>query len=412
MARWIDSLSLTTAGSVDDGKSTLIGRLLLDSGALPDDQRPETGVSGEETPLAWLTDGLKAERAQGITIDVAYRYFRTPRRRFVIADAPGHFEYTRNMVTAASVCDVALILVDARNGLTEQTHRHAFLSSLLGLKRVVLCVNKMDLVDWQAEVFEAIDGGFAALSERLDFQHTHAVPISALKGDNIVRGSDNMPWYRGPPLLTYLEDVSAREPVDSTVARFPVQRIHRGPKDTDGSYYAAGRVAGGTFRPGQAIAVLPGGQTSRIRHLRTMDHTLEHAVAGQSIAMALEDDVEVARGDLIASVDQRPNVSAEVEAVVCWMSSTRPLEPSKTYELRQSTRAVPAVVESVHHKIDIGTFDRVPAGGPLDVNEIARVSIRAGAALVTDPYRVNRTTGSFILIDPMSHETVAAGMIQ
>ena len=402
----MDSLNLTTAGSVDDGKSTLIGRLLLDSGSLPKDQR---AAANGESPLAWLTDGLKAERVQGITIDVAYRYFGTERRRFVIADAPGHFEYTRNMVTAASTCQVALLLVDARHGITEQTCRHAFLSSLLGLRNLILCVNKMDLVDWSEAVYEEICERFLAFVARLDFASINSFPISALHGDNVAHSSAHSPWYKGPALLTYLETVhvGASNLID---ARFPVQAVHRA-DDAASRRFCVGRMASGVFRPGDEVVVLPSGFQTRIAQLATHDGPLEYAVAYQSVALALDEDLEVSRGDMIVRPNNRPTVAQTFDAMICWFSNTAALDLQTRYELKHTSRMVQAMVTDLRYTVDVQTLSRTRPDR-VTVNDIARVSVHTSEPLMFDPYSRNRVTGSFVLLDPVNHETVAAGMIR
>ena len=406
----MDSLSLTTSGRVDDGKSTLIGRLLVDSRALPEDLQ---GVAGAGAlPLSWLTDGLKEERAQNITIDVAYRYFRTARRRFVIADAPGHFEFTRNMVTAASTCQLALLLVDARSGMTEQTCRHAFLASLLGLRSLVLCVNKMDLVGYEESVYEAICRDFVRFSARLDFAEIHAFPISALHGDNIAQRSAHMPWYEGPTLLYHLETTHVGAMTNLVDARFPVQSVRRAVDENAGRPFCQGRVASGIFRPGDDVVVLPSGFSTTVHGIQTMPLTLDRAVAGQSVSLVLEDDLTVERGDLIARANNRPIQGQDFDATICWLSATQSMQANRTYVLRHLSRAVDARVTSVYYTIDVQTLSRRPEVRTVAVNDIARISVHTAEPLCFDPYRRNRVTGSFIVVDPVSHQTVAAGMIR
>lgn len=405
----MDSLSLTTAGSVDDGKSTLIGRLLLDSQSLPEDQLPGASADGEASPLAWITDGLKAEREQGITIDVAYRYFSTDRRRFVIADAPGHFQYTRNMVTAASTCQLAILLVDARAGVTEQTCRHAFLSSLLGLRSVVLCVNKMDLVDWQESVYDQVCQEFLAFTARLDFAELHTFPISALQGDNVAERSGNMPWYQGPSLLYHLETTHVGATSNLVDARFPVQGVQL---DADGRRFCVGRMASGILRPGDEVVVLPSGFSSRVRTIATLNGELDRAIAGQSVAVSLEDELDVGRGDFLVRPNNRPTVGQDFDAMICWFSTDQALDLRKKYVLRHTSAEMQALVSELHYTLDVRTLSRQTEARTVQVNDIARVTIHTSRALLFDSYRVNRATGSFILVDPVTHESVAAGMIR
>jgi len=410
-------LRFATAGSVDDGKSTLIGRLLYDSKAIFEDQleaveRSSEAMGADHTNLALLTDGLRAEREQGITIDVAYRYFATPRRKFIIADTPGHIQYTRNMVTGASTADLALVLVDARKGLVEQSRRHAFLASLLRIPHLVLCVNKMDLVDWSQERFEEIKDEFRAFARKLDITDLAFIPVSALHGDNVVSRSDNMRWYEGSPLLHHLEDLhiaSDRNLIDN---RFPVQYVIRPHSDEHHDYRGyAGTVAGGTFRPGDEVMVLPSGFTSTIRAIDTFDGPLEEAAVGEAVTIRLDDEIDVSRGDLICRPANRPQVGQDLDAMICWMSESRDLGVRDKLAIKHTTRTARALVRDVQYRLDINTLHRDLDATSLALNEIGRVQLRTTQPLFFDEYRRNRTTGSFILIDEATNTTVGAGMI-
>jgi len=410
-------LRLATAGSVDDGKSTLIGRLLYDSKAIFEDQleaveATSARMGAEYTNLALLTDGLRAEREQGITIDVAYRYFATPRRKFIIADTPGHIQYTRNMVTGASTADVALILVDARNGIVEQSRRHAFLSSLLQIPHLVLCVNKMDLVDWSQERFQEIVDEFRDFAAKLDVSDLTFVPISALHGDNVVTRSDASPWYEGASLLHMLEQVHIASDRNLIDARFPVQYVLR-PYSADYPDYRgyAGTVAGGSFRPGDEVLVLPSGFTSRVMAIDTADGPVEEAYAPMSVSIRLTDDIDISRGDMICRPGNQPSVTQDVEAMVCWMSETAALSPRTKYGIKHTTRSARAMVKDLQYRLDVNTLHRDETATELGLNEIGRVSLRTTVPLFADEYRRNRTTGSFILIDEGTNATVGAGMI-
>ncbi|MGA2006161.1 MAG: GTP-binding protein [Solirubrobacteraceae bacterium] len=412
----LDLLRFTTAGSVDDGKSTLIGRLLYDSKQVFEDQLEHvTEVSRRrgsgEVDLALLVDGLRAEREQGITIDVAYRYFTTPRRRFIIADCPGHQQYTRNMVTGASTADLAVILLDARKGVLEQSKRHAFISALLGIPHVVVAVNKMDLVEYSQERFAEIVADFAPFLEKLGVADWLNIPISALRGDNVVDPSGHMPWYRGPTLLHHLEEVevSYDHPYD-VPARFPVQWVVR-TGGTDGEYRGyAGQLASGALRAGEEVVVLPSGQRTRILAIDTYEGELDEAIAPLSLTLRLEDDLDVARGELIAAISEPPLVTREFRADVCWMDS-EPLRPGGRYTIKHTSHTATAIVESLIDRVDVDTLEREPSPPELVLNDIARVSLRTSAAMAIDPYSRNRRTGSFVLIDEASDATVAAGMI-
>jgi bifunctional enzyme CysN/CysC len=412
----VEMLRFATVGSVDDGKSTLIGRLLYDSKSIMQDQwdsiEATSEARGEEyVNLALLTDGLRAEREQGITIDVAYRYFSTPRRKFIIADTPGHVQYTRNMVTGASTADLALILIDARQGVVEQSRRHAFISSLLGIPHLVVCVNKMDLVEYDEQRFEEVRADFAQFAERLDVREITYIPISALVGDNVVEHSEAMSWYEGPTLLEHLETVEIA-PEDATAARFPVQYVIR-PMRTDYHDYRgyAGRVAGGVLRVGDTVTVLPSGKESRIEAIETYDGTLEAAAPPMSVTVRLADDVDVSRGNMLVSSTQPPEASQDFEAWVCWMAERSELAPGARYAIKQTTHSARAVVRSVIAKLDINTLAEDIDGEALALNEIGRVLIRTTEPLFFDSYRTNRHTGSFILIDEATNGTVGAGMI-
>jgi len=409
-------LRLATAGSVDDGKSTLIGRLLYDSKSLFDDQlaaieRVSTERGGDAADLALVTDGLRAEREQGITIDVAYRYVTTPRRKFVIADTPGHVQYTRNMVTGASTADLALILVDARAGVSEQTRRHAFLATLLGVPHLVVCVNKMDLVDWSQERFEEIRAEFAAFAAKLTVGDLSFVPVSALLGDNVVEGSEHMDWYPGPPLLRHLEDVHIASDRNLIDARLPIQYVIRAQQGLDHRSYA-GTVAGGIFKPGDEVVVLPAGHTSRVREIwGPGGGKVDEAFTGMAISLTLDDEIDIGRGDLLARPGNRPQQGADLDAMVCWFSETAQLRAGGRYLVRTAAQTSPAEVTAIDYQLDVNTLHRLEDVEALSLNDIARVRLRSRQPLLFDPYRENRRTGSFILIDPVTDQTVAAGMV-
>ncbi|MDO8210061.1 sulfate adenylyltransferase subunit 1 [Conexibacter sp. CPCC 206217] len=411
-------LRFATAGSVDDGKSTLIGRLLHDAKSILADQLAHVKETSErrgdgELNLALLTDGLRAEREQGITIDVAYRSFQTDRRRFIIADCPGHEQYTRNMVTGASTADLSLVLVDARNGLVRQSRRHAAISALLRTPHLVVCVNKMDLVDYDEAIFDAIVADFKQWSAQLDgFREVTFIPISALKGDNVVDASTNMPWYTGEPLLHHLETVEISGDRNLDDWRFPVQWVVRPQNDERHHDYRgySGTVAGGVLTPGEEVVVLPSGRTTRLAAIDTIDGPLDVAFPPQSVTLLLEDDLDVSRGDLIARPSDAPTVARELEAVVCWMAD-RPLQPGGRYAIKHTTRAARAVVDSIDWRLNVESLDREEAEGGLSLNEIGHVKLRLSAPLAFDSYERNRDTGSFILIDEATNDTVGAGMI-
>ncbi len=412
-----EMLRFATAGSVDDGKSTLIGRLLYDSKAIFEDQleaveRTSLERGDEYTNLALLTDGLRAEREQGITIDVAYRYFATPKRKFIIADTPGHTQYTRNMVTGASTADLALILVDARKGLVEQSRRHAFLSSLLGIPHLVLCVNKMDLVDWSEDRFEEIKAEFRSFAMKLDVHDLTFIPVSALHGDNVVERSANMAWYEGGSLLHHLEEVHIASDRNLIDARFPVQYVIRPMSDAHHDYRGyAGQVAGGVLKPGDEVVVLPSGFTTTIASIDVAGEPVEQAFAPMSVTVTLSDDIDVSRGDMIARVKNQPHVGQDIEAMVCWMSESAWLREGLKLGIKHTTRWARALVKDLQYQLDINTLHRYEDAVGLSLNEIGRVTLRTTQPLFFDEYRRNRSTGSFILVDEATNTTVGAGMI-
>jgi sulfate adenylyltransferase large subunit len=413
--RTTELLRIATAGSVDDGKSTLIGRLLYDSKAILADQMDHVVQTSERrgdgyVNLALLTDGLRAEREQGITIDVAYRYFQTTRRKFIIADTPGHEQYTRNMVTGASTADVSIVLVDARKGVSEQTRRHAYIAALLRIPHVVVCVNKMDLVKYDENVFYDILEEMTDWAARLAIPDTTFIPISALQGDNVVERSDRMQWYGASTLLYHLEHVVIAPDRNLNDVRFPVQWVIRPMSDSHHDYRGfAGQVAGGILRPGDEVVVLPGGQSSTVAGIDTYGGDIEEAFPTMSVALRLADEIDVSRGDMLVGHDDPPVAARELKAMICWMSE-QPLAPRGRYSIKHTTRSARAIVEEIEHRIDINTLEHVPAS-QLALNEIGRVQLRCSSPLVVDPYSRNRTTGSFILIDESTNDTVAAGMI-
>lgn len=413
----MELLRLATAGSVDDGKSTLIGRLLYDSKAIFEDQleaveRTSRQRGDEYVDLALLTDGLRAEREQGITIDVAYRYFATPKRKFIIADTPGHIQYTRNMVTGASTANLALVLVDARKGLVEQSRRHAFIASLLRIPHLVLCVNKMDLVDYDQDTFERIKAEFREFAARLDITDLTFVPISALHGDNVVDRSANMPWYEGTSLLHHLEEVHIASDRNLIDVRFPVQYVLRPKSDEHHDYRGyAGTMAGGVLKPGDDVVALPSGFTSRVARIDTFDGPVEEAYSPMAVSVLLEDEIDISRGDMICRPQNRPETGQDIDATICWMSESSILAPGSKLALKHTTRSVRALIKDLHYRLDINTLHRDEDANELTLNEIGRVSLRTTAPLFFDEYRRNRTTGSFILVDEATNETVGAGMI-
>ncbi|WP_347059391.1 GTP-binding protein [Blastococcus sp. HT6-30] len=412
----MEMLRVATAGSVDDGKSTLIGRLLYDTKSIFSDQmeaveRTSAARGDEYTNLALLTDGLRAEREQGITIDVAYRYFATPKRKFIVADTPGHVQYTRNMVTGASTANAALILVDARKGLLEQSRRHAFLASLLRVPHLVLCVNKMDLVNYDQGVFDAIADEFRHFAAKLDVGDLTVIPVSALAGDNVVTRSANMPWYEGSSLLHHLEELHIASDRNLIDARFPVQYVVRPFSESYPDYRGyAGQVAGGVLKPGDDVVVLPSGLPSRIAAIETRDGPVAEAFPPMSVTIRLEDELDISRGDMICRPNNQPTSSQDVEAMVCWLHE-EPMRPGGKYVIKHTTRSARAMVRDLRYRLDVNTLHRDEDTARLRLNEIGRLQLRVTAPLFTDPYRVNRTTGSFILVDEGTNATVGAGMV-
>ena len=412
----MDLLRFTTAGSVDDGKSTLIGRLLFDSKSIFEDQlehveEASKKMGDHQMNLALVTDGLKAEREQGITIDVAYRYFATPKRKFIIADTPGHIQYTRNMVTGASTANLAIVLVDARNGVVEQTCRHAFIASLLQIKHLVLCVNKMDLVDYDEETFNRIKNKFDDFSSKLDIQDIHYIPISALKGDNVVDQSANMPWYKGSTLLYTLESVHIASDHNFVDARFPVQRVIRPQSDKFHDFRGyAGRIEGGIFKPGDEVIALPSGFTSKVKTVETLEGKLEEAFPPMSVVMTLEDDIDISRGDMIAKPNNQPRIGQDIDIMVCWLNEKK-LQLRGKYAIKHTTKSARCVVREVKYKVDINNLHKIEDDLEVGLNDIGRITIRTTEPLFHDAYKQNRSTGSMILVDEHTNETVGAGMI-
>ena len=408
-----DLLRLATAGSVDDGKSTLLGRLLLDTKLLLSDHLESVSRNGEGPDLAALTDGLRAEREQGITIDVAYRFFATPRRSFILADTPGHERYTRNMFTGASTADLAIVLVDARHGVVEQTRRHSLLMSLLGVPHLVICVNKMDLVDHSESRFDEVRAEFSQFAARLDLRDVTFIPISALAGDNVVERSTNMPWYGGPTLLHHLETVYTASDDNLIDVRFPVQYVVRPQRAEHRDYRGyAGTVAAGTLRPGDEVAVLPSGLTSRIERIDTADGPVAEARPAMAVTLLLTDDLDISRGDMICRPHNRPTPTQDLDAMVAWMDSEHPLALRKIYTLKHTTRSVRAMVTDLRYRLDVSTLHHEEGVAQLALNEIGRVTLRATSPLFADDYRRNRITGSFVLIDEATNQTAAAGMLR
>ncbi|MDX1478466.1 MAG: GTP-binding protein [Saprospiraceae bacterium] len=409
-------LRFTTAGSVDDGKSTLIGRMLYDSKSIFQDQYEAviraSERRGEEVNLALLTDGLRAEREQGITIDVAYRYFATPHRKFIIADTPGHIQYTRNMVTGASTANVALILIDARNGVVEQTRRHAIISSLLQIPHLVICINKMDLVDYQEEVYERVRDEFESFASKLDVYDIHFIPISALRGDNVVTRSKNMTWYEGPTLMYYLENVHISSDHNFIDCRLPIQTIIRPYNDTFHDYRGyAGRVAGGVFKKGDEVLLLPSGFSSRIARIDSFDGEITEAFPPMSITVLLEDDYDLSRGDMIVRENNKPEVTQDIDLMICWFDQEKTLQQRGKYMILHTTQEARCIVKEIRYKMDVNTLHRDLEDKQITMNDIARIAIRTTKPLFTDAYRKNRITGSVVLVDEQSNNTVAAGMI-
>ncbi|MDA9808166.1 sulfate adenylyltransferase subunit CysN [Flavobacteriales bacterium] len=412
----MELLRFTTAGSVDDGKSTLIGRLLYDSKAIFEDQMElleETSKQrGEEgVNLALLTDGLRSEREQGITIDVAYRYFATPKRKFIIADTPGHIQYTRNMVTGASTANLALLLVDARHGVIEQTKRHAFIASLLQIPHIAVCINKMDLVEHSQEAYDKIKADFENFSSKLEIKDVHFIPISALNGDNVVDRSENMNWYEGSTLMHLLENIHIGSDQNHVDCRFPVQYVVR-PQSTEHPDYRgyAGRIEGGVFKPGDDVTILPSGFTSRIKSIDTFDGEVEEAFSPMSVCMTLEDDIDISRGDMLVRENNKPTIEQDIDAMICWMNEKKMI-PRGKYTIRHTSQTARCIIKELKYKMDVNTLHRNEEDREIGLNDIGRVTIRTTIPLFFDSYRRNRNTGSIILVDEATNETVAAGMI-
>ncbi len=410
--REMDLLRFSTAGSVDDGKSTLIGRLLYDTKSIFEDQLSAITAASQRrgegyVNLALLTDGLRAEREQNITIDVAYRYFATPRRKFIIADTPGHVQYTRNMVTGASTADLAIVLIDARKGVLEQSKRHAFISGLLGIPHLVVAVNKMDLIDHDEDTFRQIAVEFTEFASKLDIKDVVFIPISALNGDNVVTRSSNMPWYEGATLLHHLETVNVAVDRNLLDFRFPVQTVIRPHQDFRGF---AGRVASGTITPGQEVAILPAGRSTRIKSIESSTGPIPEAVAGDCVVLTIDDEIDISRGDMIVRRSNLPVIGTRFDALLCWMSDTA-LDPATQYVLMHTSRTVRAVVNRIVYRIDVDTLHR-ESGARIGLNDIGRVELTSAQPIFFDPYKQNAATGSFILVDPYSNATVAAGMIR
>lgn len=409
-------LRFTTAGSVDDGKSTLIGRLLYDSKSIFEDQLESIENTSKKkghdgVDLALFTDGLRDEREQGITIDVAYRYFTTPKRKFIIADTPGHIQYTRNMVTGASTANAAIILVDARHGVIEQTRRHSFIASLLQIPHLIVCINKMDLVDYNEDAYNNVINQFEEFSSKLMVQDIQFIPISALNGDNVVNRSQNMDWYQGAPLLHTLETMHISSDINKVDARFPVQTVIRPQSEGFIDYRGyAGRITSGILRKGDEITALPSGFTSRIKSIDTFDGELEEAFAPQSVSITLEDDIDISRGDMIVKSNNQPTTSQEFDAMICWLNNDS-AKPRAKYTVKHTSNDQKAMIKDISYKIDINTFERNEDDKSINMNDICKVKIRTTKPLMFDSYRSNRVTGSIILVDDATNETVAAGMI-
>ncbi|WP_421874959.1 sulfate adenylyltransferase subunit CysN [Marinoscillum sp.] len=412
----MELLRFTTAGSVDDGKSTLIGRLLFDSKSIFEDQMEQVKQSSERkgleaTDLALLTDGLKDEREQGITIDVAYRYFATPKRKFIIADTPGHIQYTRNMVTGASTANVALILIDARNGVVDQTCRHSIIASLLQIPHVVVCINKMDLVDYDKATYDRIVSEYEKFAAKLDVKDVRFIPISALKGDNVVNRSEHMPWFEGSTLLYTLENIHIGSDYNHIDCRFPVQTVIRPKSDKFHDYRGyAGRIAGGVFKPGDEVTVLPSGFSSKIKSIDTFNGEIDEAFAPMSVTITLEDDIDIGRGDMIVRTNNQPEPKQDIEVMMCWLNQKGPM-PRTKYTLRHTSADMKAMIKEVRYKLDINTLHRNEEDKEIKMNDICRVQLRTTKPVLADSYRKNRQTGSLILVDEATNETVAAGMI-
>lgn len=413
----MELLRFTTAGSVDDGKSTLIGRLLYDSKSIFEDQMEAVKASSERRGdenlnLALLTDGLKSEREQGITIDVAYRYFSTPKRKFIIADTPGHIQYTRNMVTGASTANMAIILVDARKGVIEQTKRHSLIASLLGIPHVVICVNKMDLVDYSQEAFEEVVEQFEEFSTRINVKDVRFLPISALMGDNVVTRSENTPWYQGPTLMYLLETIHISNDHNHIDGRFPVQSVIRPHSDEFHDYRGyAGRVAGGVFKPGDKVVAFPSGFATKIKSIELYGEELKEAFAPMCVTMTLEDDIDIGRGDMLAKENNFPHQEQDIDAMICWMDDKQSLQVRGKYSIIHTTKEARCIVKEVVYKMDVNTLHKMEDDKTISLNDIGRIRLRTTAPLLFDRYSKNRSTGSFILVDEATNVTVGAGMI-
>ncbi|HEY0031500.1 MAG TPA: sulfate adenylyltransferase subunit CysN [Bacteroidia bacterium] len=412
----MDLLRFTTAGSVDDGKSTLIGRLLYDSKSIFEDQYEAIKASSEKrgeeyVNLALLTDGLRAEREQGITIDVAYRYFATPKRKFIIADTPGHIQYTRNMVTGASTANAAIILIDARKGVIEQTMRHTYIASLLRIPHLIVCVNKMDLVEFKEDVFEQIKNDYTVFAAKLDINDVHFLPISALKGDNVVDPSTNMNWYKGNTLMYLLENLSITNDLNYNDARFPVQYVIRPMSNEHHDYRGyAGRIAGGVFKKGDAVTVLPGGHTSTIKSIDTGNVSIEEAFAPMSVTITLENEIDISRGDMLVKTGNQPETTQDLDVMICWLNE-KPLQANGKYALKHTSKDVRCVVKNIQYKVNINTLEKMEDDKNIQLNDIARITLRTTGPVAVDKYSKNRNTGSLILIDEATNITVGAAMI-
>ena len=410
-------LRFTTAGSVDDGKSTLIGRLLYDSKSIFQDQLDSIEESSKSkgfdyVDLSLLTDGLKSEREQGITIDVAYRYFETPKRKFIIADTPGHVQYTRNMVTGASTANLAIILIDARKGMLEQTHRHSFIASLLGIPHVIVCINKMDLVDYNQDVFEKIKSDYEKFSSKLNIKDIRFIPISALVGDNVVDKSEKMPWYSGGTLLYELENVHISSDLNHIDPRFPVQMVIRPHREGYQDFRGyAGRIAGGVFKPGEKVKILPSGFTSKISKIRLLEEEIDEAYAPMSVTMTLEDDIDISRGDMIVKENNSPKCTQELDVILTWMNE-KPLVKGTKLIVKHTSQEIISLINNIYYEIDINTLHKKEDIDQLSLNSIGRVNIKLAKPIYVDQYERNRNTGSIILIDPNTHETLGAGLVK
>ena len=412
----MELLRFTTAGSVDDGKSTLVGRLLYDSKSIFEDQiellKETSRQRGEEgVNLALLTDGLRSEREQGITIDVAYRYFATPKRKFIIADTPGHIQYTRNMVTGASTANLALLLVDARHGIIEQTKRHAFIASLLQIPHIAVCINKMDLVDYKQSEFEKIKTDFESFSSKLEIKDINFIPISALNGDNVVDRSKNMDWYEGSTLMHLLENIHIGSDHNHVDCRFPVQFVVRPQSKEHPDYRGyAGRIEGGVFKPGDNVTVLPSGFTSKIKSIDTFDGKVSEAFSPMSVCMTLEDNIDISRGDMLVRENNKPKIEQDIDIMICWMNEKK-MTPKGKYTIRHTSQTARCIIKEVKYKMDINSLHRIEDENEIELNDIGRITIRTTKPLFFDSYRRNRNTGSIILVDESTNETVAAGMV-